>query len=68
MAYLSLNQQLTSYRLFDSGTLHQYEYGHLYPNNGSKIIARTTTEDRMIQSAEYFLAGFVSHLTDHLED
>jgi len=44
--------------LFDSGVLHQYMYGHLYPNNGSKIIARSTTQDRMTQSAEYFLAGF----------
>ncbi|KAF1981533.1 phosphoglycerate mutase-like protein [Aulographum hederae CBS 113979] len=44
--------------LFDSGVLHQYLYGNLYPNNGSKIIARSTTQDRMIQSAEYFLAGF----------
>jgi hypothetical protein len=44
--------------LFDSGVLHQYQYGHLYPNNGSKIIARSTTQDRMTQSAEYFLAGF----------
>jgi hypothetical protein len=45
--------------LFDSGVLHQYQYGHLYPNNGTKIIARSTTQDRMTQSAEYFLAGFV---------
>jgi hypothetical protein len=44
--------------LFDSGTLHQIMYGHLYPNNGSKIIARSTTQDRMTKSAEYFLAGF----------
>ncbi|TKA64876.1 hypothetical protein B0A55_09727, partial [Friedmanniomyces simplex] len=44
--------------LFDSGVLHQYMYGHLYPNDGSKIVARTTTEDRMTQSAEYFMAGF----------
>ena len=44
--------------LFDSGVLHYYSYGHLYPNNGSKIIARSTTQDRMTQSAEYFLAGF----------
>ncbi|KAK0942532.1 hypothetical protein LTR29_005953 [Friedmanniomyces endolithicus] len=44
--------------LFESGILHQYMYGHLYNNNGSKIIARTTTEDRMVQSAEYFMAGF----------
>ena len=45
-------------RLFDSGTLHQYDYRHLYPNDGSKIVARSTTQDRMLQSAEYFLAGF----------
>jgi hypothetical protein len=44
--------------LFDSGTLHYYQYGHLYPNNGSKILVRSTTQDRMTQSAEYFLAGF----------
>ncbi|KAF2103962.1 phosphoglycerate mutase-like protein [Rhizodiscina lignyota] len=44
--------------LFDSGALHQYLYGHLYPHDGSKIIARSTTQDRMTQSAEYFLAGF----------
>lgn len=44
--------------LFDSGVLHQYQYGHLYVNNGSKIYARTTTQDRMLKSAEYFLAGF----------
>lgn len=45
-------------RLFDSGVLHYYQYGHLYPNNGSKILARSTSQDRMTQSAEYFLAGF----------
>lgn len=33
-------------------------YGHLYPNNGTKIVARSTTQDRMTKSAEYFLAGF----------
>jgi hypothetical protein len=44
--------------LFQSGTLHYYQYGHLYPNNGSKIIARSTTQRRMYESAEYFLAGF----------
>ena len=33
-------------------------YGHLYPNDGNKIITRSTTQDRMTQSAEYFLAGF----------
>lgn len=44
--------------LYDSGVLHQYQYGHLYPNNGSKIIARSTTQDRMLRSAENFLSGF----------
>ncbi|KAK4962330.1 hypothetical protein LTR66_012699 [Elasticomyces elasticus] len=45
--------------LFDSGTLHYYMYGHLVNNtDGNKIIARTTTQNRMTQSAEYFLAGF----------
>lgn len=43
--------------MFDSGVLHYYDYGHLY-NTSSKIIARTTTQDRMLKSAEYFLAGF----------
>lgn len=37
--------------------LHYYQYGHLY-NTSTKIIARTTTQDRMLKSAEYFLAGF----------
>lgn len=32
-------------------------YGPLY-NPNSKIIVRTTTQDRMLKSAEYFLAGF----------
>lgn len=43
--------------LFDSGILFYYNYGHLY-NTSSHIIARTTTEDRMLKSAEYFMAGF----------
>lgn len=43
--------------LFDSGILHAYNYGGLY-NPNSKIIVRTTTQDRMLKSAEYFLAGF----------
>ncbi|MCJ1375051.1 hypothetical protein MMC20_006285 [Loxospora ochrophaea] len=43
--------------LFDSGVLHYYQYGQLY-NTSTKIVARTTSEDRMLKSAEYFLAGF----------
>lgn len=44
-------------RLYDSGVLHYYNYGHLY-NTSTKILARTTTQDRMLKSAEYFMAGF----------
>ncbi|KAK4181039.1 putative 3-phytase A precursor [Triangularia setosa] len=43
--------------LFDSGVLHAYMYGRLY-NPHSKIIVRTTTQDRMLKSAENFVAGF----------
>ncbi|KAH7358798.1 histidine acid phosphatase [Plectosphaerella cucumerina] len=43
--------------LFESGILHSYMYGQLY-NPNSKLIVRTTTQDRMLKSAEYFLAGF----------
>lgn len=43
--------------LFDSGILHSYMYSSLY-NPNSKIIARTTTQDRMLKSAENFMAGF----------
>ncbi|MCJ1381290.1 hypothetical protein MMC17_004400 [Xylographa soralifera] len=44
--------------LFDSGILHYYQYAQLY-NYNATIVARTTTEDRMLKSAENFLAGFV---------
>uniref|UniRef100_A0A0B7JQI7 3-phytase n=2 Tax=Bionectria ochroleuca TaxID=29856 RepID=A0A0B7JQI7_BIOOC len=43
--------------LYDSGVLHSYMYGKLY-NPLSKIIVRTTTQDRMLKSAENWLAGF----------
>ncbi|PHH90290.1 hypothetical protein CDD83_4058 [Cordyceps sp. RAO-2017] len=43
--------------LFESGVLHNYMYGALY-NPSSKIIVRTTTQDRMLKSAENWLAGF----------
>ncbi|ROW18131.1 hypothetical protein VPNG_00096 [Cytospora leucostoma] len=43
--------------LFDSGVLHSYMYSSLY-NPRSKIIVRTTTQDRMLKSAENFMAGF----------
>ncbi|KAH8602612.1 histidine phosphatase superfamily [Bisporella sp. PMI_857] len=43
--------------LFESGVLHYYQYAQLY-NPNSKIIVRTTTQDRMLKSSEYFMAGF----------
>lgn len=43
--------------LFSSGVLFYYNYGHLY-NTSTKLVARTTTQDRMLKSAEYFMAGF----------
>lgn len=43
--------------LFDSGVQFYYNYGALY-NTSTKIVARTTTQDRMLKSAEYFMAGF----------
>lgn len=45
--------------LYDSGVLRNYEYGHLFdPKSTKKIVARTTTEDRMRKSAENFMGGF----------
>jgi Histidine phosphatase superfamily (branch 2) len=43
--------------LFANGVLHYYNYGRLY-DPATKIVARTTSEDRMLKSAENFLAGF----------
>ncbi|KAF7587127.1 hypothetical protein BBP40_007698 [Aspergillus hancockii] len=43
--------------LFDSGILNYFNYGALY-RNGSKLVVRTTTQDRMLRSAENFLSGF----------
>lgn len=43
--------------LFESGVQHYYRYGQLYDPN-SKMIVRTTTQDRMLKSAEYFMSGF----------
>ena len=43
--------------LYESGVLHAYMYGHLY-NPNTKLIVRTTTQDRMLKSAENWLAGF----------
>ncbi|KAF9728978.1 histidine acid phosphatase [Paraphaeosphaeria minitans] len=48
-------------QLFDSGTLHYYQYRHLYSNNGSKVISRTIKQRRMLESVKYFMAGDVSN-------
>ncbi|KAJ6031976.1 hypothetical protein N7540_002708 [Penicillium herquei] len=44
-------------QLFDSGVLHWFNYGRLY-DSSAPLVARTTTEARMLQSAENFLNGF----------
>jgi hypothetical protein len=44
--------------LYDSGVLHYYNYGALLKTNSSKLVVRTTTVDRVLKSAENFLAGF----------
>ena len=44
--------------LFDSGVLHWYDYGALYDPNATFVV-RSTTQERMRESAEYFLTGFV---------
>lgn len=43
--------------LFSHGIQKYYQYGQLY-NTSSKILIRTTHQDRMTQSAEYFAIGF----------
>jgi Histidine phosphatase superfamily (branch 2) len=37
--------------------LHYYQYGALY-NTSTKILARTTSQDRVLNSTENFMAGF----------
>lgn len=38
--------------LFESGVLHYYNYAQLY-NPNSKIIVRTTTQDRMLKVSSH---------------
>lgn len=66
-------QILTSFgrpMLYDNGVRHNVEYGHLDdPSNESKIIARSTTQDRMTVSAEVitFKCGTLSKAqADHI--
>ena len=46
--------------LFESGVTAYYQYGYLSQGSNSTTlpVARTTSQDRMLRSAEYFLAGF----------
>ncbi|KAJ5093730.1 hypothetical protein N7456_009591 [Penicillium angulare] len=44
-------------QLFDSGVLNWFNYGGLY-DSSKPLIARTTSQVRMLQSAENFLNGF----------
>ncbi|KAF9884788.1 hypothetical protein FE257_001278 [Aspergillus nanangensis] len=45
--------------LFESGVLNYYNYGQLLNTSSPhKLVVRTTTQDRMLKSAENFLAGF----------
>ena len=44
--------------LVDSGVLHWYNYGHLY-NPNATFVSRSTTQERMRESGEYFLTGFL---------
>lgn len=46
--------------LFDSGVLHYYNYAKLY-DPATKIVVRTTTQDRMFKSAINFLNGFFDY-------
>ncbi|TAQ89790.1 hypothetical protein B7494_g1902 [Chlorociboria aeruginascens] len=43
--------------LFDSGILHYYKYGKLY-NPDTKIIARTSTQDRMLKLSSNCISKF----------
>lgn len=44
-------------QLFDSGVQGFYQYRYLY-DNSTKLVARTTSQDRILKSAEYWLSGF----------
>ncbi|KAK2809384.1 hypothetical protein FQN50_003843 [Emmonsiellopsis sp. PD_5] len=59
-SYLLGDELLTAnghLELFESGVLHYFNYGRLYDAT-KRLVARTTSQVRMLESAEYFLAGF----------
>lgn len=44
--------------LFDSGTKHYYDYARLLQNYTDKLVLRTTSESRMLDTARYWMLGF----------
>lgn len=44
--------------LFDSGVGHYLKYGRLLENYTEKVVFRTTSQSRMLDSARYFMLGF----------
>lgn len=56
---LSILTALGNQQLFDKGVRTFFRYGGLLNfTDGSKIVARSTSQERMSMSAEYFLLGF----------
>ena len=51
-------------QLFDSGVLHQYQYGGLYKPD-TKIVARTTSQDRILKVWPYLLGILLNSLSEH---
>ncbi|GMM36002.1 hypothetical protein DASC09_033270 [Saccharomycopsis crataegensis] len=51
---------LGNQQLFDKGARTFFRYGRMYDwnNMDSKMVVRSTTQERMTMSAEYFLIGF----------
>lgn len=44
-------------QMFDAGVQAFYQYRYLYNSSAPKIVARTTSQDRILKSAEYWLSG-----------
>lgn len=44
--------------LFDSGVKHYYDYARLMQNYTEKLVFRTTSQSRMLDSARYWALGF----------
>lgn len=57
---VNLLTKLGNQQLFDKGVRTFFRYGQLqdWSDNATAIVARTTSQERITVSAEYFLAGF----------